>query len=193
MKRAVLILLMNCLAAPVSAETGFQLAAGNARVPDDPNVNGFRLSFFHGENEHMSGFDFGLLSLSSSKNRSGLAMILGVSRTTGTSSGLNSGFVIVHEGEARGVNASFVNFVKTLKSGINIGFLNITEGFSSIDLSGIGVSDRSNVQVGFVNVTKKIENFQFGFLNIAENGFLPVFPIFNFPKKSSQSSTSPTN
>ena len=141
----------------------------------------------------MSGFDLGILSLSSSTNRSGLALILGISRTKGRSSGLNTGLVITHEGEASGVNASFVNFVKTLKSGINIGFLNITEGFSALDLSGIGVSDRSNVQLGFVNVTKRIENFQFGFLNIAENGFLPVFPIFNFPKSSSGSSTSSTN
>ncbi len=185
MKRTAFCLLVIFLAAPASAETGFQLAAGNARVPDDPNVSGFRLSILHGENEKMSGFDLGLLSLSTSKNRTGLAVILGISRTTGTSSGLNSALVITHEGEARGVNASFVNFVKTLKSGINVGFLNITEGFSSIDFGGIAVSDRSNVQVGFINVTKKIENFQFGFLNIAENGFLPVFPIFNFPKSSS--------
>lgn len=25
-------------------------------------------------------------------------------------------------------------------------------------------------------------DFQFGFINMAENFFLPVFPVFNFPK-----------
>jgi hypothetical protein len=37
------------------------------------------------------------------------------------------------------------------------------------------------VQVGFINVTNRIDGFQFGFINIADNGFFPVFPIFNFP------------
>ena len=37
-------------------------------------------------------------------------------------------------------------------------------------------------RLGFVNVTRKIENVQIGFLNFAENGFLPVFPFFNLPK-----------
>ncbi|MDJ0853362.1 MAG: hypothetical protein QNK04_33775 [Myxococcota bacterium] len=185
MKRTPFFLLALLLSAPVSADTGFQLAAAGARTPDDPNVSGFRLSLLYGENEKMGGLDLGLLSLSSSRNRSGAAIIAGISRTKGRSSGLNSALIITHEGEATGVNASFINIVKTLKSGLNIGFLNITEGFSSADLSGLGISDRSNVQVGFVNVTRKIEKFQFGFLNIAENGFLPVFPIVNFPKSSS--------
>ena len=33
-----------------------------------------------------------------------------------------------------------------------------------------------------INVTKTIKGVQLGFLNLAENGFLPVFPFFNFPK-----------
>ncbi|MBW2419270.1 MAG: phaC PHA synthase, partial [Deltaproteobacteria bacterium] len=78
---------------------------------------------------------------------------------------------------------AFINRVETIKSGANLGFINITNGYSSVDISGIGISNSSKAQLGFVNVTKKIEKFQFGFINIAENGFLPVFPIVNFPKK----------
>ena len=33
------------------------------------------------------------------------------------------------------------------------------------------------VQLSYTN------GFQLGFINIAENGFLPVFPFFNFPTK----------
>jgi hypothetical protein len=121
--------------------------------------------------------------VSETKNRSGLGIIFGVSKTTGKSSGCNAGLIVSHTGEASGLNAAFINRIKTITSGANIGFVNITDGFSSADISGIGISNRSNVQFGFVNITKKIEKFQFGFLNIAENGFLPVFPIFNFPKK----------
>ena len=44
-----------------------------------------------------------------------------------------------------------------------------------------------SVQLGFINITNEIKGFQFGFVNIAKNGFLPIFPIFNFavPEDSS--------
>ena len=79
--------------------------------------------------------------------------------------------------------------VKTMKSGLNVGFVNVTEGYSNVDISGIGISKRSGVQIGFVNLTSKIEGFQIGFLNFAENGILPFFPIFNMPKKRPEPAT----
>ena len=169
-------------AAPALAQAGFQFTMPGVRAPDDPNVEGIRFSLFHGKNSNMSGFDLGFASLSESENRDGLAIIMGLSKTTGKSSGLNSALIVLHDGEATGVNAGFINQVKTLTSGANIGFLNITEGYSSLDISGMAVSGSSNVQIGFINITKKIDGVQLGFLNIAENGFLPVFPFFNFPK-----------
>ena len=72
--------------------------------------------------------------------------------------------------------------------------MQIADGATMVDVGGLNVSNRSTVQVGFINVTEKItsvqigfvnvtneiKSFQFGFLNIAKNGFLPVFPVFNF-------------
>ena len=52
-----------------------------------------------------------------------------------------------------------------------------------MDLGGVNISKSSTAQIGFVNVTKHIKSFQFGFINMAENGFLPIFPVFNFPKQ----------
>jgi hypothetical protein len=60
--------------------------------------------------------------------------------------------------------------------------VNIADGTTLVDVGGLNVSASSTAQIGFINVTKEIKGFQFGFLNIAENGFLPVFPVFNFPK-----------
>ncbi|HJO93211.1 MAG TPA: hypothetical protein QF753_07415 [Victivallales bacterium] len=37
-------------------------------------------------------------------------------------------------------------------------------------------------QVGIVNNAKKSDAIQIGLINIMENGFLPVFPFFNYPK-----------
>ena len=60
--------------------------------------------------------------------------------------------------------------------------MNIADGATLVDVGGLNVSERSTAQLGFINFTKEITGFQFGFLNFAENGFLPFFPIFNFPK-----------
>jgi hypothetical protein len=184
MQRLAFSLSLLCLlATPALGETPFQFSAAGAQTPSDPNVNGFRIALFYGKNESVSGFDLGIASLSNSRNSSGFSMIWGLGKVTGRSSGLASGFVNLHSGEDSGANAAFINGVKTMKSGVNIGFVNVTEGFSDVDISGIGISKRSNVQLGFVNITQKIESVQIGFLNFAENGIFPVFPFFNIPKK----------
>ncbi len=171
-------------AVPALAETSFQFTAPGLRSPDDPNVNGFRFSLLHGKAKSVSGFDLGLASISESTNTSGFAAILGVAMVTGKSSGFSGALLNINSGESTGVNGAFVNSVKTVKKGgVNIGFLNITEGFSATDISGLAISNESNVQVGFVNVTKKINKLQIGIMNVADNGFFPVFPFFNYPKK----------
>lgn len=171
------------LATPATGETSFQFAAAGAQSPADPDVNGFRLVLFYGKNQSVSGFDLGIASLSETTNASGFSMNWGMSKVSGQSSGLASSFVNLHSGEDTSVNAAFINSVKTLKSGVNIGFINVTDGYSNVDISGMGISKKSNVQLGFVNITGEIEGLQIGFLNIAENGIFPVLPVFNFPKK----------
>jgi hypothetical protein len=176
--------LLCILATPAAGETSFQVSAAGARAPEDPNVDGFRLVLFYGKNQSVGGFDLGVASLSEAANASGFSMIWGLGRVTGRSSGLASSFVNVHSGVDTGVNAAFINSVDTLKSGANIGFINVTDGYSNVDVSGMGISKKSKVQVGFVNITGEIESLQIGFLNVAENGIFPVLPLFNIPKRS---------
>jgi len=184
MKRLALSFSLLCvLATPAFGETSFQLGVPGAQVPEDPNVSGFRVVFLHGKNESVSGFDLGIISLNEARNASGFSLIWGLGRVTGQSSGLAGAFVNVHSGEDTGVNAAFMNSIKSLKSGANIGFINVTDGFSSVDISGMGISKRSKVQLGFINITKQIDGVQIGFLNFADNGILPVLPFFNLPKK----------
>jgi hypothetical protein len=61
-----------------------------------------------------------------------------------------------------------------------VGFITYADGATLVDLGGINISQKSAVQIGFLNMTDRIESFQFGFLNMADNGFLPIFPVFNF-------------
>jgi hypothetical protein len=87
-----------------------------------------------------------------------------------------------HTGRDTGLNAAFINKLNNTERAFNVSFLNIADSTTQVDLGGLNMSDRSTVQIGFVNVTNEIKSFQFGFLNIAKNGFLPVFPVVNFPK-----------
>lgn len=65
--------------------------------------------------------------------------------------------------------AGFINLVGDTSEAFNTGFVTAASGSTSVDLSALNMSQRSKAQIGFINV--------------AENGFLPVFPFFNFPKR----------
>ena len=163
----------------------------NGRAPDDPHVNGVRLSFFHGRADSVRGFDLGLLSVSRSRDFVGFAVTAGMNKVTGDMNGAAISLINVHDGRDAGLNAAFINQLGDPDGAVNIGFVQISEGESMMDIGGLNVSKKSTVQLGFVNVTKRITGFQFGFLNVAENGFLPVFPIFNFPGSEPDRSSEP--
>jgi hypothetical protein len=179
---------MFVLAALLCADTAlgdaaFQFTAPNLRVPDDPAVNGMRLSLLHGKNTRVRGFDLGLLSLSQASETSGVSFVAGIHRVTERmSGGAAISLINYHTGRDTGLNAAFINKLNDTERAFNVSFLNIADGTTQVDLGGLNMSAQSTVQIGFVNVTKNLRSFQFGFLNIAENGFMPVFPVVNFPK-----------
>jgi hypothetical protein len=187
-KRAIpsvcLIICLVLMAGTASAATGFQLGVPNANAPSDPDVSGMRLSFIWGKNRSQSGLDFGLLSMSETSRLSGLALVAGVSRVTGEmDAGVALSLINFHSGRDSGMNGAFINVLNDADGAFNTGFVTIAQGETFVDLGGVNVSESSTVQIGFINVTKKLKSFQFGFINMAENGFLPIFPIFNFPKQ----------
>jgi hypothetical protein len=191
-KRLVVVLALLAHANLAFAEAPLQFAVGTGRVPDDPNVNGIRLSFLQGVNESVRGLDLGLLSVSETGTLSGLALIAGVGKVSGDmTGGAAISLINIHDGRDAGLNAAFINRLGSPEQAVNIGFVQIADGETLLDIGGLNVSERSTVQLGFINVTDEIKGFQFGFLNIASNGFLPFFPIFNFPKGSSSSAAEP--
>jgi hypothetical protein len=171
-------------AANAGAEATAQFAAGGLRAPDEANVNGFRFTLLYGENDDMRGFDLGLLSLSQSKDLSGVAMVFGMHKLTGDMNG-GAAFSLInlHDGNDSGLNAAFVNKVNNAEGGVDLGFLNIADGTTLVDIGAVNMAKKSTAQLGFINIATEIKGLQLGFINIAENGFLPVFPFFNFPKK----------
>jgi hypothetical protein len=182
-KRLAFVLVPLFVASAALAETGFQFAVPNANLPSDPNVKGVRISFLNGENQSTRGVDFGILSLSETSRASGVAFIGGVHSVKQEMSG-GAAFSLVnyHTGRDSGMNGGFINILHDTTGAFNLGFITYADGTTLVDLGGINISQGSTVQVGFLNMTKRLKSFQFGFLNMAENGFLPIFPVFNFPK-----------
>jgi len=177
------VLLAVLVAQPSFAAVPFQFSVPNLRVPNDPHVSGLRLSLIYGKNQTQRGLDLGVLSMSETGTLSGLALVGGLCKVTaGMSNGVALSGVNWHLGRDSGVNGAFVNVLKDADRAFNIGFITVASGGTLADLGGFNMSRRSTVQIGFLNVTDEIRGFQFGFLNLARNGFLPIFPIFNFPK-----------
>jgi hypothetical protein len=185
-KRVILTVCLALISNVAVADTPFQLGLPSLNVPKDPVVNGMRLSFLWGKNQGTHGFDMGLFSMSETSDFSGLALVGGVSRVTGRmDGGVAFSLVNFHTGSDSGVNGAFINLLHDTEHAFNTGFVIVASGTTLVDLGGVNVSKASTAQIGFINVTKHIKSFQFGFINMAENGFLPICPVFNFPKSTS--------
>jgi hypothetical protein len=184
--KACFLTLVLLLGAPsmASAETSAQFAAAGLRAPDDPIVNGFRLSFLYGGADKVSGLDVGLFSVSEVTTLSGVALVFGISKVDGNLvNGAAFALVNIHSGQDSGLNAAFINKVKSTEGAVNLGFVNIADETTMADIGCLNVAKSTTVQLGMINVTKELKGFQLGFINVAENGFLPVFPFFNIPKQ----------
>jgi hypothetical protein len=183
MARLILSTLILLLWAPIAAAgVPFQFGMPGVKAPPGEDVDGMRLVLLHSKNGSVNGFDLGFASFQESRDRSGFSFVLGVSQVTGSSSGCACSIVNLHSGNDSGINAGIVNIVKSISTGVNAAMLNLTEGMSGIDVGALNISAQSNTQIGILNQTGKINNVQIGLLNIAENGFYPVFPFFNYPK-----------
>jgi hypothetical protein len=183
MARLLLSTTLLVLLAPVaSAGVPFQFAVPGFQAPAGEDVDGMRLVLLHGKNRTVNGLDLGFASFQESHDHSGFSFVLGVSQVTGSSSGCACSIVNIHSGSDTGLNAAIVNIVKSVAGGVNAAMLNLTDGSSGVDIGALSISRESNTQIGIVNQTGKINNVQIGLLNIAENGFYPVFPFFNYPK-----------
>ena len=166
------------------AEASGQFAFPGLRAPDESSVNGLRFSLLYGQNKSMKGLDLGFVSMSESTDLTGVAFVFGVHRLTGAmKSGAAFSLINLHSGNDSGLNAAFINKVNNAENALGFGLVNIADGTTMMDIGGFNMAKKSSVQIGFVNVAKEIEGVQIGIMNIAENGFLPVFPFFNFPKR----------
>lgn len=115
---------------------------------------------------------------------------------------LGSGAANAADGSAQPVNLALLSPIQLVPEDQSVkGFrLSLLYGrnqdVEGIDLSLIGVNDGNGsgiqfgainyaetvegIQLSFLNLADQLHGIQIGILNFAKNGFMPVFPIFNF-------------
>ena len=148
--------------------TPFQLAIapGAAQVfSKETPVHGLRISVLYGIQSEVVGLDVGLFNQTDSMTGIGVGLC---NMTQGNGAGIQLGAGCSDvEGDFVGIQAGLFNQVRGQISGFQVGLANGAE-------SGTGL------MIGLVNRTDSMRGLQIGVLNWNKNGFLPLFPIFNF-------------
>lgn len=195
------LLLLACVLLPGSAraDSPVNLALFDPVqiVPHDQSIKGFRLNILYGYNQDVLGLDIGIVNRAGGDMR-GIQWI-GVGWVEGKTEGVQLGYIanyteeellggqlgiINYAGAETGISFGFVNWVHTDMMGGQIGALNVAETrVEGLQLGAVNYAPAAGgLQFSLVNVTEDLQGVQIGLVNVAKNGFLPVFPIVNFPK-----------
>ncbi|WP_117235996.1 VC2662 family protein [Vibrio maerlii] len=186
MKKTISALAMAAaLAAPAAmASSPVMFSTLNGfNAPDDSAVGGVRLSVLHGKVNEVKGVDFSVLGLSETDRTTGVnfGLFFGASKVNQEMKGASLGLFNWNTGSTTGVNLGAVNITNDVK-GLNLSTVNYSEGYTMADVGLASISEKSNFQLGFFNMTDEIDGVQIGLINCADNGFFKCFPIVNFAK-----------
>lgn len=136
-------------------------------LPESWDVMGMRLTALLGVNHSVTGLD-----------------IAGVfTRTDGDLTGIQIGGINDVNGTSMAIQVGGFNVTKEL-FGMQVSGLasRAIDGGGGVQISGIyNNSDAlSGLQIGLLNIAGEMKGLQLGLLNFNKNGFLPIFPFFNF-------------
>ncbi|RWX57384.1 LA_2272 family surface repeat-containing protein [Photobacterium chitinilyticum] len=174
MKTTVSALLLTvAISAPAFAEQAIQLSVPDANFPPG-NVKGVRVTILHGKTSQVTGLDIPILGISETQNFSGLSVgfLFGISRVTGSSTGVKLGLANWNDGNVKGADLGFANYNAGQFTGLQLGAFNYTGRLNGL-------------QFGFINATDRIEKgVQIGLINYDKSGTflskdIPVFPLIN--------------
>ena len=179
---ATIIAMLSLSAANAQEAAPVQFTFFDFNAPEASQVSGVRFPAIYGKGGgDVVGLDFGLLAFSEMKSLKGVAFSVfpTANHITGEMTGIAASLVNWHEGQDTGVNVGAVNVTNNVK-GLNWGAVNFSKGYTVADVGAVSISQKSNFQLSFVNITQEIDGIQIGLLNCAKNGFLPCFIFFNF-------------
>lgn len=120
--------------------------------PADYTITGIRLNLIYSRNATVSGFDWGLVTHT----------------TSGVSKGVQWALVGLNDADFVGWQNSGVNVNKGDFEGFQGGLVNYA-------------NHASGIQMGFINYARSMKGLQIGLVNIIkQGGQFPVFPIINW-------------
>ncbi|GLS83015.1 VC2662 family protein [Paraferrimonas haliotis] len=186
MKKALpMLALAAAIASPVALadSTPVMFSSVNGfNAPDADRVGGVRLAALHGKVNEVNGLDIAVIGMSETNRTKGVNIgFFGANKVNQEFVGASFGLFNWHTGLTKGANIGAVNIANDVH-GANVSWVNYSKGHTMVDVGAVSISETSDVQVGIFNKTKKIDKFQIGIINCADNGFFPCFPIINFAK-----------
>jgi hypothetical protein len=180
---AACMALIGALPARAADPAAVQFSFFDVNAPDTDQVKGVRFPTIYGKgNTNLVGWDIPILAWSELDSLQGVhwaPWLISGNHIRGDMKGVTVSAVNWHEGQDTGVNLGLLNLTNNV-AGVNWSFVNYAKGHSAVDVGFVNVSDKSNFQLSWVNVTQKLDGLQLGLINCAKNGFLPCFVLFNF-------------
>jgi hypothetical protein len=152
---------------PVPSVSPFQvaIAPGIQLFSQDVPIWGLDLNLFYGSQQTVFGLTVGFMN-----------------KVSEDLSGFGVGGINVANENATGIQVGAANGVNGRFRGLQLAILNINEG--TLEGAQFGATnateDGSGFQLGVYNHATSLKGLQVGLINVNKNGFLPVFPIFNF-------------
>jgi hypothetical protein len=180
----------------------FSCFDGVKNYPNSSTVNGLKLGIpfsanYWGKSQVVNGLELGIFTITNGSNGLQLAAVnIDMTDCTGMQlSGANiskkfTGFqtgIYNEVNQSTAVQLGGVNTAKFNSSAVQVGVINNNADTSSgtqVGILNVGYGFKG-VQVGLFNGSfqRDSSSLQFGLLNYMEDGFLPVFPFFNFKSK----------
>ncbi len=157
------------------------------------SVTGLEVSWLYSGTANIRGIQ-GSWIANNNDNMDGLQASWIFNRNTEVFYGFQASCILNMAGDLTGVQAGGLNIADGITglqpgllgnitgkmNGCQLGLFNVADEMNGFQASAVNVAgESSGFQLGFVNVAKK-GVFQFGLVNVIEDGWLPFLPFFNF-------------
>jgi hypothetical protein len=159
----------SALAEPADAAVQLGLLAPVQTIGEERSITHLRLSLLHGANRDVRGFDLSGIATETRGDFLGGLQISVVNEVMGNCSGLQIGLMGSDvRGRLHGAQISGLVSHAGDGSGMQMGlFFTEAKKFTGF-------------QLALFNRAEEMKGLQIGLINFNPNGFLPVFPIFNY-------------
>jgi len=132
------------------------------------DVNGVQLSVANLGGSNIDGVQLAWLNM----NENGGSLQLGAYNILKSSEGVQFGLANLNDRNNWAAQFAVINYTDPKSSGFQVGAINAADRYDGFQLGLLNINSDNS----------KNKGFQIGLINWMDNGFLPLFPFFNFSK-----------